>query len=102
MPRSVRQNRVPKRLARIEARVSSEQKRLFEKAAEIEGVTLTDFAVASMHRAATRALQSHHAISLSLRDQDAFMQALMNPPAPNEVLRRAARKYTGTFSSRSK
>jgi uncharacterized protein (DUF1778 family) len=36
--------------ARIEARVSSEQKRLFERAAEIEGVTLTDFAISRMPR----------------------------------------------------
>ena len=34
--------------ARIEARVSPKQKRLFERAAEIEGVTLTDFAISSM------------------------------------------------------
>jgi uncharacterized protein (DUF1778 family) len=99
MSRSVRQNRIPKRLARIEARVSSEQKRLFEKAAEVEGVTLTDFAVASMHRAATRALQAHNTISLSLHDQNTFVQALMNPPAPNEVLRRAAKRYAGNLAS---
>jgi uncharacterized protein (DUF1778 family) len=39
--------------ARIEARVSPEQKRLFERPAEIEGVTLTDFAITSMQRAAS-------------------------------------------------
>jgi uncharacterized protein (DUF1778 family) len=38
--------------ARIEARVSPEQKELFEWAAAIEGVTLTDFAISTMHRAA--------------------------------------------------
>ena len=31
--------------ARIEARVSPKQKQLFERAAAIEGVTLTDFAI---------------------------------------------------------
>jgi hypothetical protein len=38
--------------ARIEARVSPQQKELFERAAEIHGVTLTDFAISTMHRAA--------------------------------------------------
>jgi len=38
--------------ARIEARVSPEQKELFERAAAIEGVAPTDFAISTMHRAA--------------------------------------------------
>jgi uncharacterized protein (DUF1778 family) len=81
------------RHARIEARVSPKQKELFERAAAIEGVTLTDFAISSMHRAATTVVQEHTTIELSVRNQRALVEALKNPPEPNEVLRKAARAY---------
>jgi uncharacterized protein (DUF1778 family) len=79
--------------ARIEARVSVEQKRLFERAAAIEGVTLTDFAISSMQRAATRVVEGHATLKLSERNREAFVKALMNPPQPNKALRQAAKAY---------
>ena len=82
------------RQARIEARVSLKQKRLFERAAAIEGVTLTDFAISSMQRAATSAVQEYARIELSERNQRTFVEALMSPPEPNEALRKAAKAYS--------
>jgi uncharacterized protein (DUF1778 family) len=79
--------------ARIEARVSPKQKELFERAAAIEGVTLTDFAISTMNRAATSVVQEHTTIELSVRNQRAFVEALQNPPEPNEALRKAAKAY---------
>jgi uncharacterized protein (DUF1778 family) len=79
--------------ARIEVRVGSKQKRLFERAAAIEGVTLTDFAISSMQRAAASAVQEHTRIELSERSQRTFVEALMNPPQPNSALREAAKAY---------
>jgi uncharacterized protein (DUF1778 family) len=83
-----------KQQARIEARVSVKQKRLFERAAEIEGVTLTDFVISSMQRAAAGVLQEQTTIELSQRNQRAFVDALMNPPEPNQALRDAAKAYS--------
>ena len=80
--------------ARIEARVSPKQKRLFERAAEIEGVTLTDFAIASMQRAAARVVEGYSTIELSERNQRAFVEALLNPAEPNQALREAAKAYS--------
>jgi uncharacterized protein (DUF1778 family) len=80
--------------ARIEARVSPKQKRLFERAAEIEGVTLTDFVISSMQRAAASVVEEYTKIELSERHRRAFVEALMNPPEPNEALREAARAYS--------
>jgi uncharacterized protein (DUF1778 family) len=80
--------------ARIEARVSPKQKRLFERAAAIEGVTLTDFVISSMQRAATNAIQEYTMIQLSERNQRVFVEALMNPPEPIEALREAAKAYS--------
>lgn len=101
MPSRTReQKRIAKPSARIEARVDPEQKRLFERAAQVEGVTLTDFAISSMQRAATQTLQEHTLIVLSARDQQAFVEALMNPPEPNETLRRAAKRYAGRHETK--
>jgi uncharacterized protein (DUF1778 family) len=80
--------------ARIEARISPKQKRLFERAAAIEGVTLTDFVISSMQRAATSAVKEYTMIELSERNQRTFVEALMNPPEPNEALREAAKEYS--------
>lgn len=80
-------------LARIEARVTAKQKRLFERAAKLEGVTLTDFVISSMQRAATQTIQEQAMLRLTERDQQAFVKALLNPPEPNQALRKAAKAY---------
>lgn len=82
--------------ARIEARVSPKQKRLFERAAAIEGLTLTDFAISSMQQAAKKAIHEHARMELSERNQRAFVEALMHPPEPNKALREAAKAYMRT------
>lgn len=74
---------------RLEARVTSDQKKLFKEAASLQGVTLTDFVVSSVYEAAIRTLESRHVIELSQRDQRTFVDALMHPSAPNAELRRA-------------
>ncbi|MGA3351383.1 MAG: DUF1778 domain-containing protein [Candidatus Sulfotelmatobacter sp.] len=94
LPYNVNENMAAPQQARIEARVSPKQKRLFERAAEIEGVTLTDFAIASMQRAATSVVQEHTRIELSERNRRVFVKALANPPEPNEALRKAAKAYS--------
>jgi uncharacterized protein (DUF1778 family) len=73
--------------------VSQEQKRLLERAAALEGRSLTDFVVASAQAAAVEAIQRHEVITLTARDSLAFTQALMHPPAPNEHLRVAAQRH---------
>ena len=74
---------------RLEARITSEQKRLFKQAASVRGVTLTDFVVSSVHEAAIRTLEARHTIALGRRDQQAFVEALLHPPIPNPELQRA-------------
>lgn len=47
----------PVKYERLEARISPEQKRLFQRAAELQGRTLTDFVVASVNDAAQRVIE---------------------------------------------
>lgn len=79
--------------ARLEARISVEQKTVLQQAAALSGRTLSEFVVASAHEAAHRVIQEHETIRLSRTEQIAFVTALMNPPVPNKRLRQAAAAY---------
>ncbi len=76
---------------RLEARITPDQKALFQRAASLEGRTMTDFVVYSAQRAAEDVIRAHQ-IALSGRDSIAFVEALLNPPAPNDLLRAAAQR----------
>jgi uncharacterized protein (DUF1778 family) len=79
--------------ARLEARVSQPQKMLFERAAQLKGQTLKDFLVDSLRDAALKVIEEHNAVLLTLEDQQRFVKALMNPPAPSPALTKAAERY---------
>lgn len=81
------------RRERLEARLSMEQKALLERAAALEGRSLTDFVVSSAQMAAVETIQRHELITLTARDSAAFAEALTHPPAPNARLRAAARRH---------
>jgi uncharacterized protein (DUF1778 family) len=82
---------------RLEARVSREQKAMFQRAAELQGRTLTDFVIASVHDAAVRAIGEDQAIQLNAEESRAFAEALLNPREPPPRLKEAARRYMKTF-----
>ncbi len=81
------------RAERLEARVTAEQKDLIERAAALQGRTITDFVLTSVQDAARRAIAEHQQIELSLRDSEAFVEALLNPREPNARLKAAAQRY---------
>jgi uncharacterized protein (DUF1778 family) len=77
------------RAERLGFRVDKQTKALIERAAELEQRKLTDFCVATLTEAARRTISEHETLVLSERDRRAFFDALVNPPEPNERLRRA-------------
>lgn len=79
--------------ARLEARITDEQKALLAKAAALTGRSVTDFVMNSAHEAAVRAIRERAVITLAARDQEAFARALAEPPAPGARLRAAAKRY---------
>ena len=83
--------------ARLEARVSLETKALCQKAAEIQGSTLTEFVVNCAVEAARRTVRENEFVELTLRDRIAFVEALLNAPAPNARLQKAAQRHAQTF-----
>ncbi|AUS99424.1 hypothetical protein CLI64_02890 [Nostoc sp. CENA543] len=91
--RSRQKNSTSSKVERLEARISKEQKELFQRAADIQGRTLTDFVISSVLKAANEVIQEHEIMVLSRQDQEVFVEALLNPPAPSEKLRAAAQRY---------
>ena len=84
---------VRSRAERLEARISHDQKVLFQRAAELQGRTLTDFVVSNLQEAAVRTIEETQIIRLSAKDSRLFAAALLKPRSPNQKLRAAARRY---------
>ena len=81
---------------RLDARVTSEEKQLFERAAALTGRSTTGFVVSSVLEAARRVIREHESMQLGARDREAFVAALRGEPEPNAALQRAARDYEET------
>jgi uncharacterized protein (DUF1778 family) len=81
------------RAQRLETRVTAEQKMLIERAAALQGRTVTDFVLTSVQDAARRAIEEHQQLELSVRDSEAFVDALLNPKPVNDRLRQTVRRY---------
>lgn len=79
---------------RLEARISPETKALLQKAADLQGRTLTDFVLSTVQAEALRVIEQHQTLKLSLEDSQAFIDALLNPPSPNEALKTASVRHT--------
>jgi len=92
-PRQTVDMKEPARSARLEARVSAEQKALFLRAATLQGRSLTDFLVSSAQEAAAKTVRDYEMMTLTGRDREAFVSALLDPPAPGKRLRAVARRY---------
>ncbi len=81
------------RAERLEARVTAEQKNLIERAAALQGRTVTDFVLTSVQDAARRAIEEHNQLALSVRDSEAFVDALLNPKPVDVRVRDTVRRY---------
>jgi len=78
---------------RIATRVTPSQKELIARAASLRGRSLTDFIIDSAQKEATNAIEEAHVIYLSQENQIKLAKALMNPPKPNDALKKAAKAY---------
>lgn len=79
---------MPTKEDRINVRLSAEQDALIRSAAEIDGMTLTDFAVESMKLHARHVLADSRLFRISDEAWDAFEAMLDRPPVPKLRLHR--------------
>jgi uncharacterized protein (DUF1778 family) len=75
--------------SRLEVRISPDGLAMIRRAAEIQGRTISDFVSAAAQADAKKTIEDTHIIRLSLRDQRALIEAILNPPKPNAALKRA-------------
>jgi uncharacterized protein (DUF1778 family) len=64
-----------------------------ERAAALQGRSITDFVLTSVQDAARRAIAEHQQLELSVRDSEAFVDALLNPKPVDDRLRETVRRY---------
>ena len=74
---------------RIELRVAPSAKLVIQRAMAVSGLTAGDLA----YEGARRILDEHERMLLVGADRDAFLAAVMNPPAPPEKLVAALKRH---------
>ncbi len=81
------------RSGRLEVRITSAQKRLIERAAELRGTSVTAFVVSNIQAAAAETIREFESLFLRDEAREVFVKALLNPPQPNEALKAAAARH---------
>ena len=95
MPVAVSAKIKPQRATRerIDVRLGPDQKSSIERAAQLKGLTVTDFIVQKAVADASRIIREHETWTLERSDADLFLNALLHPPTPAPRLRAAAKRY---------
>ncbi|HWZ43629.1 MAG TPA: DUF1778 domain-containing protein [Candidatus Saccharimonadales bacterium] len=70
-----------------------EQKGRIEYAASLKGTSISDFVVSSADAAAVETVQQHEVWTLAGRDREAFVDALLYPPAPSARMKAVVPRY---------
>ncbi|HEY0394807.1 MAG TPA: DUF1778 domain-containing protein [Candidatus Elarobacter sp.] len=86
---------------RAQFRPSAEQKELFVRAAALTGQSLSEFMRTAVEERAKRVIEEHERIVLTERGRKTFLDALTNPPRPNDRLAALAERYAREVKSRS-
>lgn len=86
--------------ARLETRVSPEQKELIERAAAYAGRSVSDFVVAHVEFAAKQVVEESERLHLNQRQSRILVEALLSPKRPNRKLRTAAASHRNRIESR--
>jgi uncharacterized protein (DUF1778 family) len=85
--------------SRLELRLSKQKKQYFEEIATLGGFrSLSDFIVHSASQEANKIAEEHNRILASEKDKNVFFEALMNPPKPNQALKRAYKRYNNVLN----
>lgn len=79
---------------RIDVRISKENKALIKYASELSGFkSLSEFIVFITKNEANRIIKENDSFLKTLEDKKLFIDTLLNPPAPNDALKKAHSTY---------
>lgn len=90
MPRPASQDN-----SRLAIRIRSADKAVIMRAVALKQTDLTDFMLKTALREANSVIEEHERIKLTGRDSRLVLELLENPPAPNAMLKKAARALPG-------
>lgn len=79
---------------RIDLRLTDDDKSMIEEAAAITNQSVTQFMLNSASERAAEVIEQHRRVILNEESWAKVMNALSNPPAPNEKLKRAAKRLS--------
>lgn len=80
----------PQKKSKFGARLSGKQSELFKLAAQLGGYkTLTEFILYSTQQYADLILERHRQMLADEEDRKFFFKALLHPPEPNAMLKKA-------------
>ncbi len=85
------------RTARLEARITADQKRTFGAAAELLGESVSQFVLRAADARARHTLIDDQIIRITDADRRAMVAALSKPPKPAKQLRKAFDRYHARF-----
>lgn len=77
---------------RIDLRLNEEDKHLIEEAAAMTNQSISQFMVSTASERAAEVIDHHRRLLLNEESWNMVMDAITNPPAPNDRLKRAANR----------
>lgn len=87
---------MPKR-HQLQLEIPTELHVLLKRAAVLKGQTLEEFVIESLTRGSEAVVLAGDVIHLSKVGQEAFAQAMLNPPPPNATMKRAFLRHKKLF-----
>ncbi|MCW0181159.1 DUF1778 domain-containing protein [Zavarzinia sp.] len=87
-------------MARLEARIPQQVYETMQRAAQLRGMTLTGYLMATAGEDARRVVEDAEIMRLSRAEQQRFAEALVQPAEPNARLLRAARRHKSLIEPR--
>jgi uncharacterized protein (DUF1778 family) len=79
---------------RIDVRISRDQKELIKFACDLSGFkSLSEFIVFCVNKESNKIIVENNQILKSIEDKKIFLNAILNPPAPNSRLKKAQLNY---------
>ena len=95
-----RKARKPAKRYRLEARLTDEQRQLFQRAADLQGRSLSDFAIATLHAAAVQTIETMEIIRLNTAESLKMAEAIFEPGDPSAYTRAVAKRYLDSLAAK--
>ncbi|EDV2570397.1 DUF1778 domain-containing protein [Salmonella enterica subsp. enterica serovar Abony] len=77
---------------RIDLRLNEDDKHMIEEAAAMTNQSISQFMVSTASARAAEVIDQHRRLLLNEESWNLVMEAITNPPAPNDRLKRAAKR----------